>query len=137
MDGPLNHQLLLQFNQLINRNKFYNLFVIPRHPFIHNVHLFNTQVTTFVYLNRKTTENLTINSTKPNIVIMGSVASSLFVGSLIRVEFDQSLYSPLRIRCQLVLDVLGNSGVDLHRGNRLTYTHPKSIPFCNFFNFLR
>jgi hypothetical protein len=106
--------------------------MIPWHAFIHNVHLFNTKITTLINLNRKTTENLTVNSTKSNIVVMGSVASRLLISRLISVEFDQRLHSPLRIGRQLILDVLGNSRGNLHRENSIDQPGPKSTIICNF-----
>lgn len=109
--------LVLNLSQLVSRNESSHLLPVPRHPLVDNRHLLRAECPALVDLDSKAAEDLTVHSTEPHTVVLLSVASSLFVCSLVGVEFHQCLDRPGRIGGQLVLEV--GLGCFLHRGTSI------------------
>ena len=109
--------LRLNLSQLVSRNEASHLPPVPRHPLVHNRHLLRTQCPALVDLDSKAAEDLTVHSTESHTVVLLSVARSLFVSSLVGVEFHQCLDRPGGIGGELVLEV--GLGCFLHCGTSI------------------
>lgn len=127
-----NH-FLLNLSEFLNGNLTDNLTTVLGKFLKRDGQLFGTEGPALVDLFREGRQNERIRTIETHTVVVTSGLGGLFIGRLTLPQLDDGPLGPGGVGGQLVLDVGGNSGGNLHRENSIDQPGPKSTDFCNFF----